>query len=330
MPLPYKLGDHGPEITSWQQWFDRMYHSYAPPIDGYYGNDEVAAVSEMQRRLHLPVTGVFDANTAHLAGYYEPAPQLPIFFTVEGHLSNMFAGPVADTAAKLEAEGLCHHQPIGYNNAAVPFDNASGQNELARLFGQPAMDNKVPFPLGTKYILGGFSQGMIVVTDFIVNCLQPGQIHEPRAKDCLGVLAYGNPCRSRGSAAPWSVAQAGPPENAGMDPKVRFDLLGIHLPYPVMDVYRRGDIFSDNEPTQEGAVKSAVYEAAARGDFFSNPYSICAQIANLFATPFQEVWAIFEAIVSGVEFLAAQPNPHYAPFDIDGGIDWARGLLTAA
>lgn len=125
MPLPYKLGDQGPEIQNWQAWFTREYELCAPPEDGYYGDDEVAAVKEMQRRLFLPQTGVFDATTAHLAGYTVPPVALPIMFTIEGHTSDMFAGPVADTGSRLEAEGICHHQPIGYNNGALPFDNQS-------------------------------------------------------------------------------------------------------------------------------------------------------------------------------------------------------------
>jgi hypothetical protein len=178
--------------------------------------------------------------------------------------------------------------------------------------------------------LEGFSQGAIVVTDFITKFLQPGQIHAPRAQDCLGVLMYGNPCRSAGSVAPWSVAQAGPAANSGLDPLIRLDKLGIKLPYPLMDVYRKGDIFSDNEPTKEGDVKSAVYQGVARGDLFSNPYSLCAQIADLFTfTTFDEVWAIFEAIISGIGFLATgNNNPHYSPFDISGGLNWCRNLLS--
>jgi len=60
MPLPYRLGASGPEITYWQGWFQRWYPYYAPLIDGYYGNDEEVAVKEMQRRLGLPQTGEFD------------------------------------------------------------------------------------------------------------------------------------------------------------------------------------------------------------------------------------------------------------------------------
>ncbi|MDT5346969.1 MAG: hypothetical protein QOH91_256 [Mycobacterium sp.] len=226
MPLPYTLGSHGPEIEYWQAWFDREYHAYAP-ADGYYGDDEVAAVKEMQRRLGLPQTGEFDVTTASLAGYTPPANLLPIMFTVEGHMSNMFAGPVADIANQLESEGLCHHQPIGYNNVALPFDNNSGINELARLVGSTVMDNGVPFPGGTPWSLGIFSQGSIVGSYFYFNYLQDDQPLAWRRADLKGVLAYGNPCRQTDSIAPWARSWITKTGTHGLDPYKRFGLPGF-------------------------------------------------------------------------------------------------------
>lgn len=82
MPLPYKLGSHGPEILAWQKWFKRYAKSYAPPVDGYYGNDEVVAVNEMRKRLGMP-PGDFDAAVASRVAYlYEPAqvaPRIPTY-----------------------------------------------------------------------------------------------------------------------------------------------------------------------------------------------------------------------------------------------------------
>ena len=335
--MSLKLGDRNETVRKWRAVMNARFGPlYArlrgelPADTDQFGPRAKAWQEEYERRTGQPVDGIVsDADLAALG--IKRAGARPLVFTVEGHLSNMFAGPVADTATQLEAEDICHHQPIGYNNGAIPFDNKSGVDQLDRLFGQSKMDNGVPFPLGTKYVLSGFSQGMIVVTDFIVNSLQPGQLHAPRMKDCLGLLAYGNPCRTAGSVAPWSVAQAGPRENFGLDPLIRLDKLGIQLPFPVMDVYREGDIFTDNEPTEAGELKAAVYQAVARGDILSNPYSICAQLAQLFTVTFAEVWAIFVAITSGVRFLATgNTNPHYSPFNITGGKDWVRSLLLAA
>jgi hypothetical protein len=341
MSLPYKPGDSGQEITDWQGWFHRMYRSYAPSATGIYDIDSALATAELQRRLNLPPseakTGVFDQRTAEASGFIKSAApatpaapaNTPVFFTVEGHSSNMFAGPVADTATQLESEGLCHHQPIGYNNAAIPFDNKSGVEELARLVGSDHMDNGVPFPAGTRWALGIFSQGSIVGYDFYVNYLAPGKPLEWREKDRVGTLAYGNPNRATDSIAPWATGWITKQGTHGLDPKARYGLNGVPVPANFMDVYREGDIFAENGDDKASEVKAAVYEAVARADFFSNPASIAAEIADLFSEPFTEVIGIVMAIISGITFLGTNPNPHYSPYDISGGINWMRERLRA-
>jgi hypothetical protein len=72
MALPFKLGSNGPEIRAWQDWAYANYPSYADLIgtkDAYYGLGEKAFTTEMQRRLKLPQTGVFDEFTAARVGY---------------------------------------------------------------------------------------------------------------------------------------------------------------------------------------------------------------------------------------------------------------------
>lgn len=118
MPLPYKPGSHGPEITEWQQWFGRAYRSYAPPADGYYGADEVRAVTEMQRRLGLPQTGVFDEVTAGRVGYHAAPPEheyRPIWiYSAPGSGAPWSVGPAFDTGEWAKAVLHLNHQPVGY------------------------------------------------------------------------------------------------------------------------------------------------------------------------------------------------------------------------
>ena len=118
MALPYKPGDHGPEITSWQQWFGRAFRSYAPPADGYYGSDEVRAVIEMQRRLGLPQTGVFDEVTAGRAGYHAAPPPpayRPIWiYSAPGSGAPWSVGPPFDLGEWCKNVLHLNHQPIGY------------------------------------------------------------------------------------------------------------------------------------------------------------------------------------------------------------------------
>lgn len=277
----------------------------------------------LRRRLgSYPPPAADDSERARLA-------PMPIMFTVEGHRSNMFFGPVADTATQLESQGLCRHQPIGYNNAPIPFDNLSGERELARLVGATVMDNGVPFPRGTKWVLGIFSQGAIVGFDFWMNYLAPGRPLEWREPDLLGVLAYGNPCRQTGSIAPWAQGWITKKQTHGLDPYRRFGLPGFPVkPNKWMDVYRKGDIYAENGDDAASDARAAVYQAIARGDLFSDPFSLAFQIARIFKQPVREVWAIIQAIISGVVFLGDNPNPHYSPYDISGGVAWVRGLLT--
>jgi hypothetical protein len=318
-----------------------MYRSYAGDLadTNLFDQQMQDAVTEMQNRLAASgalvwgqfILGVLDLPTEYAMGF--KSKPLPIMFTVEGHSSNMFSGPVADTGTQMEAEGRAHHQPIGYNNGTIPFDNASGVNELARLVGSSVMDNGIPFADDTGWVLGGYSQGMIVLFDFCNQFLQDGQPLAHRRSTLKGILAYGNPCRKLNSVASWAVPWITKQGTHGLDPYKRFGLSGCFdadaLNIPMVDVYREGDIFAENTDDQDGAIKSAVYEAVARSDWTSNPYSIIANVAALFSTPFQEVWGIAQAIFSGIGFLADNPNPHYAPYDTSGGIAWTRGLLAA-
>lgn len=316
------LGTQGPLVARWQQTMLDRFSSYALAYDGtplkvdsYFGQDDLAVHNEWQRRVHRPVTDTISDEELAILGLARP-----VFYTVEGHLSNMFAGPIADTANQLQAEGLCFHQPTGYNNGSIPFDNRSGVEELARLVGSTVLKDAegkdVPVPAGTPIVLGGFSQGAIILFDFYVDYLLPGKPLAWRAKDIKAILAYGNPCRATDSIAPWARSWTKKTGTFGLDPYRRFGINGFpDKPELWQDVYREGDIFAENTPDKGGEVKAAVYEAIARADFFSNPYSLAVQIADLFLVPFDEVLGMVMAIISGIGFLAeGNGAPHYSSY----------------
>jgi len=323
MHFPLMPGETGQDITDWQLWFQRAYAAYAPPVSGVFDADAVTATKEMQRRLGMDQTGHFNIQTAKKSGYI----QTPVFVSVEGHMSNMFSGPVADTATQLEGEGLCHHQPVGYNNGSIPFDIRSGVDELNRIFGltelEGAWGQAIPFPVGTPIVLGGYSQGMIIVHDFLA------KYDGPRKGDFLCYLFYGNPCRALNSG--------GTDGTFGLDPLKRFGLPGdVPQPATAFEVWRPGDIFAQNTDDLKGRLKAAIYQAVARGDLFSNPYSLVsellAQLGDLVAGNYFELLefgiAVVQAIISGISFLADNPNPHYAPYDIEPGKAFVRNYLT--
>ena len=142
------------------------------------------------------------------------------------------------------------------------------------------------------------------------------------------MLTYGNPCRQTNSIAAWATSWITKPDTHGLDPYKRFGLPGFPVkPDDWVDVYREGDIFAENGDDKASDIRASVYEAVMN-DFFSNPYSLAAQIGDLFQTPWQEIIGIVIAIISGVVFLGDTPNPHYSPYDISGGIAWMRGQLT--
>lgn len=336
------LGDVDPEVFKFQQWVARAYAKTAGALiaTGTYDERTAQIVTTLQQNLIASgkykgtANGILNYATKLALGYIKaPAPdvsRVPLGVSVEGHTADMFFGPVAETMKILEKEGRVRWQPIGYNNGALPFDNQSGVNALYEIFSREVLPDGRPFPRGTKSVLADYSQGGIVVYDFTTQYLMPGQELDWRTPDILGRLSYGNPTRTTGSIAPWSVAQAGDRSTSGLDPLRRFGLPNNpdRAPYVHMDVWRRGDIFTDNEPGRSGQVKAAVYEAVARSDFFGNQFSILSAIADLFKVPLEQVIAIFQAIIGGITFLATgDANPHYSPFNIDGGLNWLRGIL---
>ena len=298
------------------------------------------AVLEMQHRLVLGgqlkedyLPGILDLPTQYAMGFKKrPDPEKPMIFCVEGHSSDMMFGPVSDTARIMEEERRAHRQPIGYRNGTIPFDNKSGVVEVARLVGSEVMDNGVPFDEDCDWYLEGFSQGMIVVYDFCNNYLRDGQPLAWRRKRLKGILAYGNPNRKLGSVAPWARPWVKNPNTHGLDPIHRFGFNGGFDPeeygIPMEDVWREGDIFTQNGDDLVSQLKAAVYQAVARGDFLSNPTSLAAQLARAYSLSFQFVIGVVLACWNGITFVGTgQGNPHYSPFDLRGGIDWMRGLL---
>lgn len=322
------LGDnsgHDFTVRDAKSYMRRMYASYCSDLADTNLFDQAMQdhVEQMQQRLAAGgqltwgqfILGVLDITTQYAMGFkHKP---LPVFITVEGHMSNMWAGPVADTATQLMAEGICVHQPTGYKNGDIPFNNKDGVSELQENFALRSGTGNV--------YLGAYSQGVIVLHDWLAQYGVSSRIK--------GILMYGNPCRQAGSVAEWARPWVERPELHGLDPYKRFGktviLDGV---VPHVDVWREYDIFAQNGDDEEGQMKAAVYEAVARGDFFSNPISLASLIFKLFSNFSMTyilgfIYEVMMASGSGIKFLADNPNPHYAPYDITGGKNWMRGVI---
>jgi hypothetical protein len=322
------LGDVDPKVGQMKQFLLDKFQwvrqrQPALTLDNTYDATFVSIVAEMQRRYGIAVNGLMNAATQAKCGFHKPGPQIkPVFFTVEGHMSNMFAGPCAATASQLESEGLCHWQPIGYDDTALPFDNASGINELNRLVCATTLDNGTPFPAGTPWFLSIFSQGGIVGSQWWTEHVLPenGSAHF-RLQDWRGTIAHGNPWRENNVVAGW-VPDGPNPNTQGISNRRL-----VNTPANWKEVCRHGDLYAENTTDEVGMDKTAIYEIVM-SQFTGDPSSIIPRLEAVVAAPLPEIIIMFQAIISGVLFLGdMDPHGHY---DLGPGIDFARARLTAA
>ena len=118
-----RVGSNGARVTHWQQWFKRYASSYAPPIDGYYGSHDEAAVRIMQARLGIVVDGVFGDRTAAHTGYVWPGdsspPVVPTrrpiwIYTAPGSGADWWAGPSFKLGERAKDVLRLNHQPLYY------------------------------------------------------------------------------------------------------------------------------------------------------------------------------------------------------------------------
>ena len=75
-----RIGSQGEAVGHWYDWahvYAASYNFLLGRRDLYYGKDEAAFTSEMQRRLRVPVTGVFGDLEAGLTGYRWPGTTVP-------------------------------------------------------------------------------------------------------------------------------------------------------------------------------------------------------------------------------------------------------------
>lgn len=278
--------------------------------------------------------GVLDLPTQIAMGFKQQpfkAQRLPLIFTVEGHMSDKFVGPTAYIASTLEAEGRCHWRPTGYDCTALPFNNKSGWESLAERLGTKVFDDGVLFPPGTPWELIGFSQGGIVVCEFMMRyVLPPNAPLHYRLKDFRRGLALGNPYRENNMIAPW-VPDPPKPNTQGISDKL-FNTSKIVLPdgRRLSDIWmehsRHGDLYAENQLGEVGLNKTAVYKMV-QAEFTGNPASILARLWDTFTDPIPGLIDITKSVIEGGMFLANM-GPH-GMYDLNPCVNWMReGLAT--
>lgn len=121
-----KRGSQGPEVFRFYDYFTKYAASYAFLLgkrDGYYGGDEERFTSELQRRLGVPITGVFGDLEAARTGYRwtgTPTPPVaerrrPIWiYTMPGSGAPGNIGPAYQLGERAKSVLKINHQWVGY------------------------------------------------------------------------------------------------------------------------------------------------------------------------------------------------------------------------
>jgi hypothetical protein len=230
--LPYKRGSSdgntNGEITPWGRWFEKRFQSYAAKVDGYYGNDEANAVSELQRRLSIPITGVFDEHTARASGFIgTEKPHRPIWiYTAPGSGVPWWVGPPFEVGEWCKKVLNLNHQPVGFpiggylglmgGDPGLSYNEvteAEGR-ELGRLI-QTCPDLGNP---NVEFWFCGYSQSADGMEDALVFLFGDGGPYMHLRDRINGSLQFGNPSRQPGptkvgnNPPGWGIARKTRPE----------------------------------------------------------------------------------------------------------------------
>lgn len=271
-----------------------------------------------------------------------PAKTLPIIFTVEGHMSNMFFGPTASTASALEAQGLCHWKPVNYDCTSLPFKNQTGVDALYELYsskfieGPPVDPNNPdgpkimwPFPAGTPSGLMGFSQGSMVVSEFLMQHVIPeGADLHWRLPDLKRTLCFGNPRREKNKECAWARSPVKAGTEGVMGAGGLFITTGTALEGRHAEHANTGDMFAENGEDKEGLDKTAIAKIICENSWAGGPSALLARVLALFGNPTGEALQAILAAFSAIMFLAKNPNPHYSTTADPGDIEWMRAVAA--
>lgn len=267
------------------------------------------------------IPGVINLATKYALGYLKKDVILPLYFSVEGHLSDMWVGPVAFVGEVLRAEGRALHFPTDYDRAALPFKNQTGVQELARRVNQVVQDNGVKFPPGTPFGIGAFSQGAMIWYDFYHQYLAPGKPLNWRLKDLRFAIACGDPNREKGVCAPF-IPDPPPRDHQGI-----MDVRWENTPPWMIELARAGDMYTDNTDDERGRNKTAIAKIITQNKWSGGPAGLLARVADL-VTPMDDVIPVTLALFDAIKFVGGGLKQH-GGYDMDPAVQFARERLAA-
>lgn len=325
--MTLQLGSHGPLVSRWTDVMLRRFRSYALGVDGlplrndgYYGYDEQKVQREYEKRTGQPQDGIVSDHDLGALGLAQP-----VIFTVEGHASNMWFGPCASIGSTLQQQGVAYWQPVGYDVNALPFNNQSGVQELNTLLGGTRLPDGTPFPPGTPWGIVGFSQGAMIVSDFMAQSILTGPL-QWRLKDFKRGLCFGNPRREVNKNVPWALNPTKPGTEGIMGKGGLFVTTGTPIQDRWAEHANHGDMFAENGEDREGLNKTAIARIITENSWVGGPSAILARVLKLLGNVPGESLPAIMAAVSAIMFLAANPNPHYSTVADPGDVEWMRSV----
>lgn len=323
-------GDQSDEVGKIIDYVRKMYtpartnvapgRLFTPALTAEIKREQDIFVSQGKLKAGEFIPGVVNLAWKYASGYLKKEVLLPLYFSVEGHMSDMNIGPVAWVGDVLRAEGRALHFPTFYRNNTIPFKTQTGVVELARRVGQLVQDNGVKFPAGTPYMLGGFSEGSMAVFDFYHQYLAPGKPLNWRLKDLRGVISAGSPHREKGVVVPW-IADPPPADHQGLP-----DVRTIGTPDWWIEVARKGDLYSDNQSDGDRALyKTMCYKLIAKGQFSGGAAGFLARVMDLLS-PADDLIPVAMAVFDGMRFVANM-GPH-GIYPMEHAVQFARERLA--
>lgn len=326
------IGDESDEIAKIKAFLKRKYTPARNSLDDgpvftleleaeiKREQDTFVREGKMQSGTFIP--GVITLAWKYASGYLKKEVLLPLYFSVEGHLSDMWVGPVAHIGEVLRAEGRALHFPTGYDRYSLPFQNQTGVLELARRLGQTVQDNGVKFPAGTPWGMGAFSQGAMVWVEFYRQYLLPGKPLHWRLPDLRFAIVAGNPYRQKGVVADW-ITDPPAPDRQGIMPA---DQLMTDTPWWWLELARRGDLYTDNQSDSDiGLFKTAVALIVTQNRWVGGPAGMLARVIDLLS-PADDLIPVAMAIINAIGF-AANMAPH-GVYPLDPAIQFCRERLA--
>jgi hypothetical protein len=327
--MTLQLGSHGPLVSRWTQVMLKRFRGYALGVNGlplvddaYYGLDEAKVQKEYERRTNQPQDGVVSSHDLGELGLAQP-----VIVSVEGHQSNMWFGPAADTAHQVQREGLAYWQPYGYVNDAIPFANKQATAGLVELVGSTTLPDGTPFPSGTPWGIESFSQGAMIATMLMRDHVLPptSDLHW-RLKDFRRGLAHGNPFRWEDACCPWAID---PPAKGtgGIMIDERFDIRGTAIEGLWQEHPRKGDMFADEGNDEASKDKAAIAKIVTENSWAGGDIALLGRVMSIIKNPVMAIPAMM-ATISAVKFAVANPNPHYSTVSEPGDVAWMRGVAA--